>query len=158
MSVSFSTGELMNIAIGIEQRGVAFYDVMVKSTDNAATRHIFQHLADMEREHIQIFQNMLATSDTDKKLTEAPADYLKVLLDNAVFTDEMIASEITTQADSDLKALELGIMAEEDSLLFYYQRKEFISQRNQRTVNRIITEEKAHLGLLSELKNKLAAL
>ena len=38
MSISFSGSELVNIAIGIERRGIAFYDIMTKSTKNAATR------------------------------------------------------------------------------------------------------------------------
>jgi len=42
MSISFYGNELINIAIGIERRGLAFYDVMAKSTGNAAAREIFQ--------------------------------------------------------------------------------------------------------------------
>ncbi len=63
MSISFSGNELINIAIGIERRGIAFYDVMAKSTENTATLELFQHLTDMEREHIQIFQGMLGEAD-----------------------------------------------------------------------------------------------
>ena len=63
MSISFSGSELINIAIGIEKRGVAFYDIMAKSSENATTRDIFQYLANMEREHIQIFQSMLTEAD-----------------------------------------------------------------------------------------------
>ena len=63
MSISFSGGELVNIAIGIEKRGIAFYDIMTKSTKNAATRDVFKYLANMEKEHAQIFQNMLAEAD-----------------------------------------------------------------------------------------------
>ncbi len=33
MSISLSGSELINIAIGIERRGIAFYDVMVRSTN-----------------------------------------------------------------------------------------------------------------------------
>jgi len=40
MSISFYGNELINIAIGIERRGLAFYDVMAKSTGNAAAREI----------------------------------------------------------------------------------------------------------------------
>ena len=33
MSISLSGSELINIAIGIERRGIAFYDVMVRSAN-----------------------------------------------------------------------------------------------------------------------------
>ncbi|MBA7637933.1 hypothetical protein ES703_45582 [subsurface metagenome] len=161
MSISFSTIELINIAIGIERMGIAFYDVMTKSTENAVTRDVFQYLANMEREHIQIFQGMLAEADKyqiPETYTEEYASYLQTLVDSAVFSDDMVTSEMATQADSDIKALELAIGAEKDSILFYYGMKEIMPQRAQPMVNNIITEEKSHLRQLSELKRKLAAL
>ena len=45
MSVSYSAKELIDIAIGTERRGIAFYDVMVKSVQNAGARDAFQSLA-----------------------------------------------------------------------------------------------------------------
>ena len=48
MSISFSGSELINIAIGIERRGIAFYDVMAKSAEDDKLRDVFQYLADME--------------------------------------------------------------------------------------------------------------
>jgi rubrerythrin len=161
MSITFSGSELINIAIGIERRGIAFYDVMTKSTDNAAARDVFQYLANMEREHIQIFQGMLAEADKyqiPETYTGEYASYLQALVDSAVFSDDMATSEMATQADSDIEALELAIGAEKDSILFYYEMKEIMPQRAQATVNKIITEEKSHLRQLSGLKKKLATL
>ena len=161
MSIAFSGSELVNIAISIERRGVTFYDTMTKSTKNITTRDVFQHLADMEREHIQIFQGMLSEANKYQPLetsTDEYTDYLQALIDNAVFTDDMITSEMTTQADSDIKAMELGITAEKDSILFYYEMRDIMPQRTHPAINNIIAEEKSHLQLLSELKKKLTAL
>ena len=160
MSISFSGSELINIAIGIEKRGVAFYDIMAKSSENATTRDIFQYLANMEREHIQIFQSMLTEADKyqiPETYTEEYATYLQALVNSAVFTDDMVTSEMATQADSDIEALELAIGAEKDSILFYYEMKDIMPKRAQPTVDKIITEEKLHLRQLSELKKSLAA-
>jgi rubrerythrin len=161
MSITFSGSELINIAIGIERRGIAFYDIMTRSTDNAATRDVFQYLANMEREHIQIFQSMLAEADKyqiPETYTQEYASYLQALVDSTVFSDDMVTSEMATQADSDIEALELAIGAEKDSILFYYEMKEIMPRRAQATVNKIIAEEKSHLRQLSELKKKLAVL
>ena len=162
MSISFSTIELIDTAIGIERNGIAFYDIMIKSTENAATRNVFQYLANMEREHLRIFQGILAEADKyrvpEKTYSEEYAAYLQALVDSVVFTDDMVTSEMVTQADSDKKALELAIGAEKDSILFYYEMKEILPQRAQVTVNKIITEEKTHLRQLSELRKKLATL
>ena len=152
---------LINIAIGIERRGITFYDVMAKSTDNEMVRAAFEGLVEMEREHLKIFQDMLTETDKSQPRetsTREYSDYVQALMDEAVFTNDMITSEIATQADSDVKAIELGISAEKDSILFYYEMKELMPRRAEHTVSKIITEEKSHLRQLSEAKKKLLQL
>ena len=159
MSIAFSSSELINIAIGIERRGITFYDIMAKSTDNETTRAVFQDLANMEREHIRIFQGMLGEADKhppSESSTQEYAGYLQAIIDDAVFTDDMITSEMATQADSDIKAVELGISAEKDSILFYYEMRDIMPRRALPTIDKIIAEEKSHLQQLSEIKKKLA--
>jgi len=160
VSISLSGSELINIAIGIERRGVAFYDVMAKSTQNAIARDVFQYLADMERQHMQIFEGMLEEADKyqiPSTYAQEYTAYFQALVDSAVFTDDFATSEMANRADSDIKAMELAISAEKDSILFYYEMKDIMPQRAQPTVNKIISEEKSHLRQLSELKKKLAA-
>jgi rubrerythrin len=151
MSISFSGSELINIAIGIERRGSIFYDIMADSTKNAIARDVFHYLADIERQHIQTFQDMLSEADkyqfSETKAGEYAA-YLQSLVDTAVFGDDL--------ATSDIAALELAIGAEKDSILFYYEMRDIMPQRAQPTVNKVIAEEKSHLRQLSELKKKLA--
>ncbi len=159
MSIVSSDHELINIAIDIERRGITFYDVMAKSTDNEMARAAFEGLVVMEREHLDTFEGMLAGIKNgppgEVESTEYPG-YLQALIDEAVFTDDMITSEMATQADSDIKALELAISAEKDSILFYYEMRDNVPQRIRPVINRIIAEEKTHLRQLSEIKNKLS--
>ena len=160
MSIAFSSSELINIAIGIERRGITFYDIMAKSTDNETTRAVFQDLANMEREHIRIFQGMLGEADKhppSESSTQEYAGYLQAIIDDAVFTDDMITSEMAAQADSDIKAVELGMRAEKDSILFYYEMKDIMPRRALPMIDMIIAEEKSHLQQLSEIKKKLTA-
>jgi len=161
MSISFSGSELINIAIEIERRGIAFYDVMTRSSGNAATRNIFQYLVDMERRHIQIFQGMLTEADKNQGSRAHSAEYaayLQALLDSAVFTNDMVTSELAVNAESDIKAMELAMGAEKDSILFYYGMKDIVPKRVQLTVDKIINEEKSHLRQLWELKKEMSAL
>lgn len=158
MSISFYGNELINIAIGIERRGVAFYDVMARSTQSAKAREIFRYLVGMEREHIQTFRDIL----TEAEKHESPevyageyAAYLQALVDSAVFTDDMSTSEMAAQVESDARAIELGIMAEKDSILFYYGMKERMPQGVHPTLNKVIAEEELHLRQLSDLKKQL---
>ncbi|MFC2063458.1 ferritin family protein [Chloroflexota bacterium] len=160
MAAVFSGSELINIAIGIEKRGIAFYDVMARSADNATARSAFQYLCDMEREHVKIFQGMFGEADKYQPVEAATADYagyLQALIDSAVFTDDLATSEVATHTANDLEALELAIGVEKDSILFYYQLGEVIPQPARSVVSKIIAEEKLHLRELSDLKKRLAS-
>ena len=158
MSILFSGSELINIAIGIERRGITFYDIMARSADSETARRVFGRLADMERDHIKIFQDMLGEADKYRPegTTREYADYFQALVENSVFTEDMITSETSMQTDSDIKALELGIMAEKDSILFYYQLRDVMSPRALPIIDRVIAEEKSHLSQLSGVKKELA--
>ena len=158
MSIVFSPAELINIAIANEHRGISFYDVMAKSADSAEARSIFESLVGMEREHIKIFEGMLG--EAEKQLPPETgsfeyAGYLQALIDSAIFTDDMITSEMATQADSDIRALELGIGAEKDSILFYYQLRDLMPRQELPLIDRIIAEEKGHLHQLAEIRKRL---
>jgi len=159
MSISFYGNELINIAIDIERRGIAFYEVMAKSTRNALARDVFHYLIGLEQKHVQIFQDMLSEAnkyEIPQIYAAEYAAYLEALVNNAVFTDDLATSELAIEAESSIKALELGIAAEKDSILFYYGMKDMMPRRMQPTLNKIIAEEKLHLRQLSELKKKLA--
>ncbi|MFC1937312.1 ferritin family protein [Chloroflexota bacterium] len=160
MSITFSDNELINIAIGIERRGVAFYEVMARSARDNNARKVFALLADMERGHIETFQGMLREGNRPQVAETYAGEYaayLGALVDSAVFTDDMASSEMATRAESDIAALELAIAGEKDSLLFYYGMKEIMPPPAQSTVDNVINEEKLHLRQLAELKSKLAA-
>ena len=100
--MDFSRRELINIAIGIEKQGIAYYDVMAISTWHEIARDLFQHLTDMERQHVEIFENMLSqyeSMSTIDEISDENAAYIKGLINSAVFTDEMAANELATHID-----------------------------------------------------------
>jgi rubrerythrin len=158
MSIVFSAGELINIAIGIERRGITFYDIMSRSTDNERAREVFEELVQMERQHLKTFQDMLEEvggQPPREAATREYSGYFQALVDSAVFTDDTITSEMATGAENDIQALELGISAEKDSILFYYEMKDLMPRRFVPLVDRIIAEEKSHLQQLSQIKKGL---
>jgi rubrerythrin len=159
MSIVFSPGDLINIAIGIERSGITFYDIMARTTDSEMAKEIFEEFVEMERGHLNMFQDMLSMAGEDKP-PEAPtpgySGYLQALIDDAVFTNDAVMSETVTQADSDIKALEVGISAEKDSILFYQSIKDVMPRSTLSVLDRIISEEKSHLQQLTAIKKKLA--
>ncbi len=85
MSIVFSAGEVINVAIGIEKRGITFYDIMARSTDDAQAREVFEGLLEMEREHLKTFQEMLreAGGQPPPEATgQEYSGYFQALVDN----------------------------------------------------------------------------
>jgi len=158
MSVSFSASELISIAIGIEKQGIAYYDVMAQSTWHEVARDLFRHLSEMERSHVTIFQTMLNDIEQDKPPRQLGSEYdayMRALIDNAVFTSELAASELATHLDNEIEAMDIAISAEKESILFYYFMSEITTPATENIVRQILAEEKTHLRQLSELKNRL---
>ncbi len=155
MSISFSGRELLSIAVGIEERGITFYEALARASKDASTRSTFQGLADMERQHARTFQDMF--KDTDEfSLPEGYRqeynDYFQALVGSAVFDQDFMSKKLASVVKDISSALEIGITAEKDSILFYYEMREIAAKKAQSTIARIISEEKQHLYTLFKLR------
>ena len=156
MSIVLSPRELIDISISIEHLGIAFYDTLSHSTDKPSTAELFHRLADMERGHIAVFEQMIKDTsgfNNEESCETDQSDYLKAISDNAVFTNDMATSEAISRIDDDIQAIELAIQAEKDSIIFYYELQDILPQK--KLISDIITEEKNHLRLLNIVKNEL---
>ena len=158
MSILFSGSELLEIALGIERNGAAFYQALADKTHNRNAKAIYDYLASEERKHLDTFQGMLNTVGQYQP-PEAYAEeymlYLKSLVDSLVFSNVTEAQQKVEKISSEIEALDTGIQAEKDSILFYTEMQNFVRQPDQKVVLNIIGEEKAHLRQLSQLKQTL---
>ena len=158
MNVCLSGRELVNIAIGIEKNGAAFYESLTDSTRHSAAKDTYRHLADMERGHVTTFQRMLPSAEEHvfpETYTEEYDLYLKGLIDSSVFTDERVAKEAAQKAGSDFEAIRIAVTAEKESILFYSEMRELVCRADREILNRVIEEERSHLRYLSELRRTL---
>ena len=57
---------------------------------------------------------------------------------------------------SDIEAINIGLEAEKNSILFYSVMRDLVPERDREVVDRIIEQEKKHLVHLSHLKAKLS--
>ena len=158
MSIQFKGSELLEMALGIEINGAAFYQALADKTQNSDAKAIYDYLAVQERKHIDAFQGMLNTAGQYQP-PEAYAEdymlYLKSLVDNSVFTNVAEARQKAEATSSEIEAIDTGIQAEKDSILLYIEMQGFVRQPDQNVVLDIIGEEKAHLRQLSQLKQTL---
>ena len=157
MSILFSGGELLEIAMDIERNGAAFYQVLANQTKDKDTRAVYEHLAEEEKKHLNTFQGMLSTVGKYQP-PEAYAEdymlYLKSLADSSVFSDVDQAKEKARKVSSESEAIDIGIQAEKESVLFYTEMQNFVKPADQKAVSWVIDEEKAHLRRLAQLRGE----
>jgi len=159
MGIFISGSELAKIAIGIEKNGIAFYDSLVDSAKDMTAKDTYSFLANKEREHVEIFQNMLnqvGDYQPPEYYTEEYDLYLRALVDSAVFSDDKVAREMAQKAGSDAEAVQIGLGAEKDSILFYSEMRDLVRRTDRDVIEKIIEEEKSHLRHLVGLKKSLS--
>jgi rubrerythrin len=158
MGVFFSGSELLEIAIGIEKNGMAFYQALADKTGNRDVKNIYNYLAGEEKKHLDTFQGMsdsLGQAKPPETYTEEYMLYLKSLVDSAVFSNVTEARQKAGKVFNEIEALNAGIQAEKDSILFYTELQNLVRERDRKVVLNILDEEKKHLHQLSELKRGL---
>jgi rubrerythrin len=87
--------------------------------------------------------------------TEEYMLYLKSLVDSVVFSDVTEAKQKADKISDEIEALDIGIQAEKDSILFYTELQNLVRERDSKVVLHVLDEEKNHLRQLSELKRGL---
>jgi len=155
MSILFSGSELLEVALGIEKNGAAFYQALADKTKHKDAKAIYDYLAGEEKKHLNTFQSMLDSVGKYQPPESYPGEYmlyLQSLVDSTVFTDLAAAQRKAEKTSSEIDALDIGVQAEKDSILFYAEMQNFVGEADRKVINDIIGEEKSHLWQLSELK------
>ena len=160
MSLVFNADEILDIAVTIEENGAKFYRKAAAGAADKPTVEVFERLAAMEDNHVQIFTDMknYLKSKEREDLTfdpdEQTALYLKAIADNKVFDVRKDPSDLLTGAESVKDVLRIAIGLEKDSITFYVGIKESVPAKSGKDkIDNIIKEEMSHVTLLSsELK------
>ncbi|MHB1126341.1 MAG: ferritin family protein [Bacillota bacterium] len=140
--------EIIQLAKGNEQRGMAFYKALAARTADDHVKQIFIKLAEEEKDHIHAFDQVAAEFGEAEHLDAETGVYLNALTTDNVFSQ----GEGTTDAGSMSEALALGIQAEKDSILLYHQLYETSRSDNaRRLISQLLKAEKLHLVELRAL-------
>jgi rubrerythrin len=157
MSIIFSGSELLELALDIERNGAAFYQALTEKSQDKSARAVYEHLAAEEIKHQKTFQDMLKTVGSYQPPEDYDEDYrlyLKSLADSSAFTSVAQARQKAAQASSQAEALDIGIQAEKDSILFYSEMQNLVKPADQKVIQNIIDQERDHLNQLTQLKAK----
>ena len=151
MSINYDIGDLINNLIDLEKSGEEFYTTLAARTDDLAVKHLFSMLADQEKTHQKIYEGLLVKADVEIEIDEEYHAYLQVILEEQFGLDP----DLVAACDSVEDALELAIKLEKDSLLFLSEFGTLIGAQGAEMVEEMKRQERNHLKLITEMKQKL---
>jgi rubrerythrin len=152
-----TAAEALRWAMEIEENGEAFYNTVATRSADAEVKALFEDLAVQERGHYQVFQKMLEKVKPDPDLSSVGpqyADYeyyLQAVLANALFAGKDKGFTLARQAEDRETALQAAMGFEKDTLLFFYDLREMVSEAERGAISDVILEEKAHLRRLAKM-------
>jgi rubrerythrin len=151
----FTTAEALEMAMKIEKNGETYYNAVAEKSATPEVKALFEDLAAQERVHYRVFEKMLGGVGPSPALPAEEYDqyqaYLQVALDNALFAGPDKALALARQAATQKEALVAAVNFEKDTLLFFYDLREMMSEADQKAVSGIINEEKTHLRRLARM-------
>jgi len=149
----FTAAEALEMAMEIEKNGELFYHKVAAKSADSEVKALFEDLAAQERGHYRVFEKMLGGVKPAPGLPAAGYDqyeaYFQVALENALFAGPDKALTLAKQAQDRETALRAAIGFEKDTLLFFYDLREMVSEPDKASISNIIREEKKHLRRLA---------
>lgn len=149
----FAAAEALEIAMQIEQNGEAFYAAVAAKAADPIVKKLFEELAAQEQKHYAVFEKMAGTVSGAASPSAPEYDeyqvYLQAALDHALFAGPDKALALAEHARDRQTALRTAIGFEKDTLLFFYDLREMMSETERKAVDGIIREEKVHLRRLA---------
>ena len=147
--------DIVDLAMQLEKTGEKYYRAVAKKTKAPKTRALFEDLADQEVKHYQVF-SQLAQRVKDRPLLSDPewddyVRYLSTTVQSAFFEGPDKALAAAEQVADAREAVRLAMGFEKETLLFFFDLRDAVRGENREFVDKIVTEEKAHLRRLAEM-------
>ena len=158
-TATFRAGEILDMAIRIENQGVAFYKACVDAALSPEVKKVFQYLLDEERDHIRIFE-VMRQDLSDYPLPESyggeTESYMKTFVSGKVFTPPQKAAGKADDIADPFEAIDFGIEFENRSINFYQEMKKVVPESERAAIDAVIDQELAHKKRLATLRQEIA--
>jgi rubrerythrin len=155
-NINIGASEVLQFAIKIEDNGWEFYKKVADGSKDEKIRELFIFLADEELKHKEIFQGMLPEIEKYEPSEVYPPEYfayLRAYADNVIFK-KRLEKELPENLEP-ISAIDFGMLIEIDSIAYYNEVRNFVSENQRDMIDKIIAEERKHFLKLSEIKRNL---
>jgi len=157
MTIKFNAGEVLDMAMKIEQNGMNYYNKAAEIFKNEPANDMLKKLAEWENSHKLTFAAMkdgLASAQTTDVVFDPQGEaglYLNAMADGNVFNVNEDPSKAMTGKESLEEVLRKALLMEKDSIIFYLGLREMVPPSlGKDKVDDIISEEMSHIGYLNK--------
>ena len=152
----YSSNELLEMALKIEEDGEEFYDHLSRTFDDPKKKEFFSYLASQEKQHAEDFKKLSQglVEETDPAFWEEASKYVKSLVEGKVFpsADEMIERSKKMSLDD---ILNFAIDIEKETVILYEELYDLVRGKKPKEIlSKIVREEVGHVRSLSALKSQ----
>ena len=147
--------DAVEMAMGIETSGEAFYRAVAKKAQTLEVRVLFEDLADQEVRHYAAFKK-LGKELGDALLMgqeewEQYQEYLQATVQSALFEGPEKALAAAETVTDEKEAVRMAMGFEKETILFFYNVRDVATGGKQQVIDRIIAEEKSHVRRLARM-------
>jgi rubrerythrin len=156
--VHFSSKEILEMAVRIEENGLGFYKAASASTESQQIKELFDYFIIEEVKHVELFEALKEAitdgvpSDYNDPYLAEESLYINALADSSIFTEGDDGIKLAKSIKGDDEAIDFAIQIEKDSILFYLELINMVRDDDRATVKTILSEERKHIAKLTELK------
>ena len=151
----FQATDIIEMAMEVEKSGEIFYGAVANKAASPTVRALFEDLAQQERYHYRAFQTLTRTTWEQSPTLEGDWDqylmYLQATIQSAFFQGSDKALSLADQVTDEKQALQMALDFEKETMLFFYDLRDKISEKDRAVVERIIAEERTHVKRLAEM-------
>ena len=151
----FEAADALELAMGIEKNGEAFYRAVIQKTQVAEIQALFKDLAEQEVQHYALFQKLSQALRGRSLMSvvewEEYQGYLQATVQSSLFEGPERALAAAQEAKDEKEAVRMAMGFEKETLLFFYSLRDLLHDHDQQIVDQIIAEEKSHIRRLAKM-------
>ena len=160
MANLFLASEIVAMNVTEEKNGYEFYTALCKTARSQKLRETAARIAQQEKRHEERFRKWLDELEPHEPTESYPGEYdayVKALLRNKTFPDEEAARKMAQEAETDLRAVEIALQMEKNTLLLLQELRKHVPEKDLAFVDATVREEEDHLAELTDLRDQLSS-
>lgn len=158
MDQTYTSKDIVQMAVQAKTRGVELYLLLAKNSENYHVSRLFTELAKDEEKHKLELEKWLDSLSSQKREEAYPGEkslYLKALVDANTFSCDAAKKQALERTINEEEALQAGITFEKDFMLFLHDLKTHVTKDGESAIDSLIDEEIRHLKEIFHLKEKI---